>query len=118
MTMPTQPEGEPQGQGGPSPVAPYASRTAEFGNGTGQAPPQPTPSDEQNQMQANAGPRPYQATGTNQQLVPSGMGSAPADQQRMLMGGSSVHSFLPAANGMSQSTYQQIRPLLNSTISK
>src|ERR1700689_1927735 len=119
----TMPEGEPEGQQGPDPVQPFASRTNELSVGAngsaGVAPPVLTPSDEENQMRVNAGPHPFAPSGTNMQLVSSGMGSSAADQQRMLMGGAGgVGSFLKTGNGMAADTYQQLRPLMNSSITK
>ena len=54
----------------------------------------------------------FHPTGVNQQIMPSGIGSSTKDQSRMLLGG----GYLPAQNGASDSTYQQRRPFLSTSL--
>jgi hypothetical protein len=54
----------------------------------------------------------FRPTGTNQQIMPSGIGSSAKDQSRMLLGG----GFLPAQNGASEDTYQRTRPFMSTSL--
>ena len=103
----------------PTQAAAPQSRTGAF---TAAAPPTNStpPSLQMEQMRQNAaaphsfgGVVPaFHPTGTNQQVMPSGIGSSDKDKGRMLLGG----GFLPAQNGVSAETYQQTRPFLSTTL--
>jgi hypothetical protein len=62
-------------------------------------------------------PHAFQASGTNQQIAFSGIGSSSQDKKRQLLGGSPVSGSLPTANGFSADTYENKRPFLSSDIS-
>jgi hypothetical protein len=108
------PEAESEGPGefGSPDVPAFSSRQAEFGTGAGSVAPAGTPASlEAQQAQQNAGPKSFTPTGTDMQLVGSGMGSSAADQQRMLLGG----GFLPTSNGSALDSFEARRSIMSTT---
>ncbi len=54
----------------------------------------------------------YRASGTNQQITPSGVGDSSADAARRTYGG----GYVPSQNGIAANTYTALRPLMNPSL--
>jgi hypothetical protein len=88
----------------------YSSRSEAFGTGAA-----PSPGLQLSQEQMNAGPKQFTADGVNQPLMLSPDGNSATDAQRMLFTPpGEPQQYLPAVNGISQSSSELRRPF-NST---
>ena len=86
------------------------NRLSAFPDGHGMSSDSPNLNDSQTVQEGNST---FTPNGVSMQLVPSDLGSSEKDYQRGVMGGGAA---TPTDNGMSQSTYEAKRPLMNTSM--